>query len=733
MSLKSNKPNLNSRSGVILFVVLGGIFVLTTLILSYNHLVRGKYHEHREILNHIRGLKYAQSINRFIIAKLKADLAEPLDPKKDTPGKILRTEVFVNNESSKLSSSIQEKWLSRIDLQDFLQGLMGKVPAGDSIPTVKITFSDTRILKDHKTGTEFFLDFEKSGKMTITTTVTFGRSSETWVETRPYRVIVPYPMPITKFTMYLSEATTAHDPVKFNTVVIDSSSRGMLAQGSKKPLILNNGKAKPGANKDPQVYKERGWIHLGGGNILLNRAAGNKNFGQRYHSYSPMAGVNSPIALLLNFRNQSKIPSINGHKLQFRMARWGFADSIINGPSAKLWKGILKYYLDKYKPSKKKKWWQSSCLHLFGLNTDAGRSITRITGKVYDRFLELGYIIPENGNGPVGAVIGLSKKNFEKYSGKKRIIIPPTIKDVGKFLSKKVSIDNRLVYVPGPLQNSIGINKLEDSRELRDFFKDLVPYKSTDNTVAFYKIMSKPDFCSYEETYNMIAQYSKDKKKIGIPPFPAIPTTDTMDFQENIYGKPTDGLKIDKIFDKPLMGMDKRVCYEVSASGGKADLFKDFKEAFCATNGGLTKTNDFDLKNAVVRIKTGGKGLTMEDDLGTHTGGSILIDGPVTVGAFKNQTQSISAPVLILAEKGDLTISNGKGTDSLGYFVAPKGEIKVTNQHVPLKIIGGIAAKTLSPTQISGGGKLVYNESLDPTSKAFGNYVGIVIGPAGGD
>jgi hypothetical protein len=736
MILGLSKSGLNKRSGVILFVVLGAIFVLTTLILSYNHLVRGKYNEHREILNHMRGLKYAQAINRFVIAKLKADLAEPLKPNEDTPGRALRTKVFIHNDDSKLSSSIQEEWLSKIDFQDFLQALLGELTIEDAIPTVEITFSRPRILKDRKTKTEFFLDFEKEGKMTISTTVNLGRSKETWVETRPYRVIVPYPMPITKFTMYLSEATGDHDPVKFNTVVIEAANNGRLAQGSSQPLILNNGKAKKGANRDPDVYKERGWIHLGGGNLLLNRAAGKDNFGQRYHSYSPMAEVTSPIALTLNFKDGHKIPKINQQSFQFSMAKWGFADSIINGPSAKMWKGILKYYLKKYKPSKKKKWWQSSCLHLFGKNTDTGRSITRVTGNVNDRFLEFGYIIPDNGAGPMGAVIGINKekiKDFEKYSGKKRVIIPPAIKDVGKFLSKKVSIDNCLV-LPNPkvLKNNFAINELNDSRELRDFFKDL-PFNSVGNNLSFYKIMSKPDFCSYEETYNMIAQYSKNKKKIGIPPSPAVPKTDTMDFQENIYGKPTDGLKIDKIFESPLMGMDKRVCYEISAKNSKTNLFKEFKEAFCSTSSGKTKTNDFDLKNAVVRINTGGKGLKTEDNLGTHTGGSILIDGPVTVGAFRNQTKSVNAPVLILAEKGDLTISNGKGTDSLGYFIAPKGQIKALNKHVALKVIGGIAAKTIMPDQISGGGQVIYNENLDPTSNGFGNYVGIVIGPAGGD
>jgi Tfp pilus assembly protein PilX len=36
-----NNNKLQTKSGIVLFVVLGGIFVLTILVLSYNHLVQG--------------------------------------------------------------------------------------------------------------------------------------------------------------------------------------------------------------------------------------------------------------------------------------------------------------------------------------------------------------------------------------------------------------------------------------------------------------------------------------------------------------------------------------------------------------------------------------------------------------------------------------------------------------------------------------------------------------------
>ena len=55
------------RRGVVLFVVLGGIFVLTILVMAYNHLVQGKFNESREILKHLRAMKCAQAAARMLV------------------------------------------------------------------------------------------------------------------------------------------------------------------------------------------------------------------------------------------------------------------------------------------------------------------------------------------------------------------------------------------------------------------------------------------------------------------------------------------------------------------------------------------------------------------------------------------------------------------------------------------------------------------------------------------
>ena len=717
------------KSGVVLFVVMGGIFVLTILVLAYNHLVQGKFNESREILKHLRALKTAQAVSRFVITKMKSDLSDASSTDTNSAGYLLRTKVFVNNDPKKLSETIKKVWLDKIDFNALVKRLFGEYPMKDVSVSYDISFSDVTPLSTLKKDNELFLEFEKAGKMTVSIDIFIGNTRESWQEARPFRVVVPFPMPLTKFTMYLRDATGG-DPVKFNTVTIDAPSSGNIAQGSPRPFILDNGYPGDQFNSQAEIWKKRGWIYFGGGEALLNRAASHRKFGQRYHSYYP--DTENPITLLLNFSNFDGEP-VNGHNLVFRIARWGFSDALLNGPSADMWSKILEYQSREHKPSKDKRWWQSTCLHLFGeagqTSSDRRISITRVAGKVSDHFLELSYLIPASGNEPpVGAVIHLEKKFYDKYSGKKRNIIPGKLQDIGKTFMKDVFVDKNLIYPAAPPDAVLGVPNLQ---ELGDFFAAL-PYFSTGGNISYYEIMSKVATCSYSETYNLIFQYTKDNQNINIPPPPAVPETNDMEFGLPVMGIDCEKLKIDQIAaaKDTTIGLSKRVCYEINPGKGE-DAFQLLKNNFC-----MAKNSDFNLANAVVRVKTGGKGLKMGNDLGSNTGGTVIVDGPVEVGTFRIRDSAEKAPLMIMAEKGAITVRNTGQHPVLAYLVAldkTDGQIKTTSSKTPLNLLGGIAAHTLDPDALEGGGTIIYNQNLDPTADAFGANIGVVIGPPGGE
>ncbi len=717
------------RSGMVLFAVLGGIFVLTILILAYNHLVQGKFNESREILKHLRALKSAQAASRMLINKLKTDLTAANSKDATSPGFLLKSKVFVINDPVELTKAFKKVWLNPSEVDAFVKKLFGDEPTTDVSVNCDISCTDIRMLSDFKTGNEIFFNCEKGGRITITVEVFIGNTREEWQETRPFRVVIPFPMPLTKYTLYLREATSDHDPVKFNTVAIDSPATGDVAPGSNQPVIIDNGLPGDHFNLQAEIWKKRGWIYLGGGNLLLNRAAGHRKFGQRYHSYFPTA--ENPITLLLNFSDFSGWP-VNGHQMVFRIARWGFSNAVTNGPSADMWKKILEFQFGEHKPDKDKKWWQSSFLHLFGEagtgDNDRKLSITRVSGKVYDRFLELSYLIPGTGSEPpVGAVVGLPQKDYDKYSGKKRNLIPGKLKDLDKTFLKDVFVDKNLIYLPAPPDAILGV---PDLSEMEDFFIKM-PYSALGNLISYEKIMSKADFCSYNETYSMIAQYSKNNTSINIPPESGVLPINDMNFSLPVLGEDHSKVQIDKIPDTndAAVGLSARVCYEIDADD--KDGFKMLKAAFCSA-----QNNDFNLSNTVVRVKTGGEGLKMGDNLGASSGGTIIVDGPVEVGTFRSTDNPEKAQLMIMAEKGAITVKNTSQHPTLAYLVSLNkdgGEIKLSSKQSPLQLFGGIAAHSIDPENFSGGGGIMYNQSFDPTVNPIENFMGVAIGPPGGD
>lgn len=719
---------LVTRSGVITFVVLGGIFVLTILILSYNHLVQSKFHENREILSHGRAMKSAQAAARFIFEKLKADLKDINSVEKSSPGYVLRNTVFVENDPKELSRAIKRNWLEKINYIELSQKLFGKDIKDVSI-SADISFSNLILLKDKKKGNEIFLDFEKAGKMTITVEVIIGKTREEWVEVRPFRVVVPFPLPLTKFTMYLRQATNDLDPVKFNTVVIESAANGTVAAGSARPLIIDNGLRGDTYNRQEDIWKKRGWIHLGGGNILMNRAASHLNLGQRFHSYYD---ATMPIALILQFPDYSDLP-VGSKRVGFRMARWGFSNSLVNGPAASMWTKILAWQMKDKPFGSEKKWWQSTCLHLFGEvgknSSERNLSITRVSGKVYDRFLEIGYLIPSgDGEPPVGAVIGLSKTEFDMTSGKQKKTLIKKIKDMPNSILADTWVDKKIIFLPNPPDAHLGV---PDLRELEDFVAAL-PYSKTGNGISYDKIMSRADFCSYDETFRMIAQYAKNSQNINIPPVGNVPGIEEFAFQLPVQGLDLSKLEIPAIAgdSDALLGMDKRVCYEIKPSK-KETAAQLLKKHFCNP-----QNNDFQLGNAVLKVVGDGGRLQLMDNLGAESGGMILADGPIEVGTFRKAASAENAPLAIMAEKGAITVKNNSQHPTLAYLIAldkAAGEVKTADPGSEFNLIGGIAAHTLDPQQFKAGGKLFYNQALDPTESGFSRFIGVVIGPPGGE
>ncbi len=714
------KTSSLSRQGMVLFVVMGGIFVLTILVMSYNHLVQGKFNESREILKHLQAMKTAQAVARFITCKLKADLGST-DLQAGSPGAVLR-KAFQQNDPAKIQETVEADWLLKILSDDSFaklkMHLLGQKFSADATINAQFSFHDLTPLNTLKKGDELFLDFEKAGLINLEVTVNIGKTREVWQESRPFRVVVPFPMPLTKFTMYLRAAADASDPMKFNTVKIDSPDTGNVAPGSPRPLVLFNGAPGENNNLRENIWEDRGWVYLGGGKIALSRAGGHRNYGQGFYSYFPES--DKPITLLFNYDDPKTSQKFQGiqvgsRNLIFSVARWGFSNALFNPPFGHIWKTVLTGEFAAKDPLSSPRYWNSSCLHLFGSSNKELVSMTRVVGDIEDRFLEICYLADASTRSPVGAVISLSRNSFETKSNSGSGSGGGATSNLRLEDYVCFSVDYRQVF---------GL----DVPAIEVFFLDL-NYNAPGNVIGYKKIMSKVAVSSYDETYDMIAQYSQNSQKIDIPPAETAPKTGDMDFKFDVMGTDCRTLKIDKLADSddPTLGMSKRVCYEIQEQGAKA--FQVLRQNFC-----MSQNSDFNLTNAVVRIKTGGAGMEFGDNLGSNTGGSILVDGPVKLGTFRKSSEPDKAPLLIMAEKGAITVKNSTHP-TLAYLVAlekTNGTIKFASQDQPMNLLGGIAAHTIMPDDISKGGSLIYNTRFDPTKNDFAQHVGVVIGPLGG-
>ncbi|PKL49923.1 MAG: hypothetical protein CVV42_04495 [Candidatus Riflebacteria bacterium HGW-Riflebacteria-2] len=702
-----------SRAGIVLFVVLGSIFLLSILIMSYNHLVRGKFNESRELLKHLRAMKCAQSITRYIVGRMKSDLTDP-GTDSSSSGQVLRA-AFRENSASGIRDNILAKWFPQIGISDLRASLTANQSYEVSLNT-NFEVSEVKALDDGK-GQVLYLSFEKSGKLKVSVTVQVDNAVETWEEERPFRVVMPFPMPITKFNLYLRDAANGND-TRFNTVTIATPETGQPNANSPKPLIFING-ASNTSNTPEDVWRNRGWIYLGGGPLLLNRSAGSSEYGQNFHSYFPSA--NKPVTLIFSFPPQP----VGSTNVCFSVARWGFAETVYSGTHGSLWEKVLKRDFLKYPPGSAQSRWASSCLHLFGANkTDSGASMishTRVIGDVKDRFIEICYLADASSKDPVGAMISMGSNEYRAATSQASNIAGMST----------LFVENKLVHMPnGP--SALGV---QDLHELEPFFLSM-PWLSTDGTLCYYTIMSKVDECSYSEIYDMIAQYTSTNQLIDIPPDDAAPKTTEMLFGDEIDGIDTRNIAIDKIAagDDTTLGMARRVCYEVRPEQGKT-LFQLLSENFCQD-----KNKRLHLGNSVLKVVTEqGAGMTLADGLGRYSGGNLIVDGPITVGTFEQANSAFDPPLMITAEKGAITLKNSSNGSNLftAYFMALDknlGEIKYDNPNAPINLVGGIAANSLDPANIAGGGVLTYNVSLDPTVDKFTEkYIGIVIGPAGGD
>jgi hypothetical protein len=695
----------SSKSGFAIFVALGAIVMLTILIFSYNLLVQGKSNESRNMLNHTRALKAAQATSRYIFAKIQKDLNETITNNK------VKT-AFIENDASVFKS-----YLDEIKYQDVYLSICGPSNLSQTI-NATIEFPESEPLSKYQKGNEIYLNSEKAGRLTITLEAKIDKNRELWKESRPYRVALPFPLGLTKFTLYLKNPTNGNEYGLNKVQVEDGTQKGKDVLGMA-PLVIDNGSG-IFDNKTPDIWKMRGWIYLGNGKHYLNRAAGDTPFGQHYHSYIPGSGDPKaiPVSLDNKYNNDNGFVSIGtSADIHIRSARWGFATYTKND-------GTWSKVLNSNSLFNKTEHYYSTWLHLFGdanftsqfynesyragfNKQNRAPSITRVVGNVFDRFMEISYLVANKGT-PPDEVIGAIKQ-FSEY-------------DFSDKQSEDKIEDELFIKSP----TTTLFSNEDDLTDFREFFSQM-SYESTSTDLAYKKIMSRMNMnTTYRDVYASIAQYATDRV-IDTPPrqtfYKDVPECSDDNFLlpiKNTSKSTPDEMppisKLGEVTLDPTLGMANRITYLISSSNSQNPV-EDFKNAFC-------KNGKYNLQNAVIKIS--GNNPVKLDNMPIQSGGAVITESSMTFGGNPKPSTSDYPPMMLMSEKGSITLESR----TEAYLIAlddNKGEIKPSSAQ--LEVFGGIATNKMSPCP----GMLIYNPAFDPINDKFQSYLGVVLGPEGGD
>ena len=631
--------------------------------------------------------------------------------------------------------------LTYVNCDDFARSLVeGTIANQEYGCVVDFEFSNINLLENLKKENNvdeniFFWNYEKVGLLNIRVTFSIGHSREIWQETRPFKVISPFPMPITKFSFYWKEG--ASDQYEFNNVSINADNGEAKDQC---PFLIDNGSFV--GNERDDIWQDRGWIYIGGDKLYLNRACGDKKYGQRFYSY-PRFGA--PITLMLDgfaggdgWNEENR--RYKGEILGFRVAHWGFSDALLDSSTNQIWRNILKSEYADYPVSMNnyQSRWKSSCLHLFSDMKAGNKSenivptITRVTGNVYDRFIEMGYLLPKNSSNVIfAAVVNYNRKDdYNQAAGREDS--ESGIEGIAAF-----TFENFLFFTNGFKDG------YDEGKILQDYFDNFIKYSGNTNEISYREVMSKiKENQTIDVTYDVISQYSSNSL-ISLPPQDTVPRINETTFWPNRFESSDSGvlsqdcikkMDISRIGDvkDTTLGLSLRRCYKIK--GSSEDVQKQLKFLF----NNLNETNQWNLNNLVVEVDSDSESdpVNIGSNLNIKSPGAIFRkNGPLEVGFFNQTENSEESPLVLLTGNGDIGVNNTSNRDVRAYLIAlgENGTIKANIANSPLHIVGGIAVNKFSPENLpKKGGYLAYNQLLDPTQQTFCNYLGVALGPRGG-
>ena len=502
--------------------------------------------------------------------------------------------------------------------------------------------------------------------VTLVAEAHWGDAKRVLTEVREVAVVDVSPGSFGKFTLWAKHLSPA------NAEGFACGFDGQ-ATGRGPPLILHNGGAAPEEpfSRDPQVYKKRGYVYLGG-DPALKLSAGFLAGGEAW-TFLPMEELSQlvlaggdtrsppvyvdadpPDFFLRTYPPPAKPPP-PFQKFEIRHMMSGFyagADDrgrtmaqVFPGDAAG---GTLG---------------DSSRLHLYG--TAEVPSPTLVIGRVRRRYAALSAVLLDaDGDGSPDGLVG---------------VLPRL---VGEFPAGMPPIDK---LVPS-LKGGPGI-LVDNEAEIT------WPNMFASDTYGTFasQIEDRP----YLDAYNFLYR-SDDGTKSFYPESPLFPT-----FVEDVtVGEP--GAAFYQGRPEALVGADLLDKATWSVADGA-----ELSERFVA-NGALSL-------GGVVEVQNAPGGTLRVSGVEVRRGGAIVLSGPGDLElADVRFAEGLEQPLILVALEGNVRVARGAETTPMPVtVVAPRGRLLTTGSG-PLALGGSVAVDTLDLDQLPEGGELYYDTRLDP-------------------
>ncbi|NLM17797.1 MAG: hypothetical protein GX221_08790 [Candidatus Riflebacteria bacterium] len=565
----------NSKSGFILFIVLGCIIILGLMAFAFNFLARGKAHETNELMQYQRINKAAHSLLSSVMYKISHDLHYGEEAQKE---KLM--EAFKSGESSKLNEYLR-------DLEPVLRDTAKVIfTNGHAQLEVKDFDSSTYKLKGEiqkgelpSSGGTFFT-WEGVGDFTVTLDIKVDRTSVSCAEKRKFKVVSTFPPFITQFAFFVK----------------DYNGLGTKSNTGAGPLTVVSNVQAPDPSEYPDAWKNgSGWVYFGnatGSNLVkLMR----DDVSQSVFTYKDATQKQSTRIDL------SGISGLGAYRdFSLKQADWGYLTSFAPGSS---WTSILGN--DIYGSERK-----SSALRLFASSGSAPGEATptRVFGNVVDWYYRVVYLIYNNEivaalrSMKDTTLLSEAKGHYPELADPSPLDPPDSAQDFSGYTNIIYKSTDSLpvsVYL-SPNGNAFA-NKAEDEyRDMNGFFSALLGNlkdgKFNEILDRYRKFMSgiyeprnPSEFVFYDVVYNRMAQYgSGSPEGLSYPPrLEYLPKRDDAAFFPAAYAGELQGkMRFDiseikgnqtpsftDLESGTAEAMEARVCYDFSSNPSAIKTF----------------------------------------------------------------------------------------------------------------------------------------------------------------